>query len=127
MRIVILIIALIAGYIVYDQHESEARQNAFNTLIETIDEQPLNQFEIKSTLFTQVSARCETVSIEDEERAKECLNLVSSYKNECDKKVFRLAPIEFSDSENLMVYSERYQKCLFSKEYAYLIEDTNLL
>lgn len=128
MRIFIVISLLLGGFIFYQQHETVSRQNAFVSLLDKIEQQPLNQFEIKRSLYTQSSARCESINNEEEGvSSDECLNLVNSYKNECARKVFRLAPIEFTNQQELDVYATRYQKCVFSKQYTYLIEQEFLL
>lgn len=128
MRILILIAAIAAAYLGYQHYDNQNRQNAFNALVETIDSQPINQFELKQSLNTQVKARCQAIGADETNLAKmeECLNLVQTYKDECELQIFRLAPVEFEDGKEARDYGKRYQKCVLSNQFTYLV-DTNTL
>lgn len=128
MRILFCIAAIAAAYLGYYHYDNQNRQNAFNTLVETIDSQPINQFELKQSLNTQVTARCQSIGTDETNLVKmeECLNIVQTYQDECELQIFRLAPVEFDDGKEARDYGKRYQKCVLSNQFTYLV-DTNTL
>ncbi|WP_372769629.1 hypothetical protein [Pseudoalteromonas sp.] len=128
MRIFIIITVIAAAYLGYEHYDNQHRQNAFNTLIETIDAQPINQFELKQSLNTQVTARCQAIGTDETNLAKmeECLNLVQTYQDECELQIFRLAPVEFEDGKEARDYGKRYQKCVLSNQFTYLVDNNTL-
>ena len=128
MRILFCIAAIAAAYLGYQHYDNQNRQNAFNTLVETIDSQPINQFELKQSLNTQVTARCQSIGTDETNLVKmeECLNIVQTYQDECELQIFRLAPVEFEDGKEARDYGKRYQKCVLSNQFTYLV-DTNTL
>ena len=124
MRILIVVAVIIAAYLGYQHFDNQTRQNAFNTLLETIDVQPINQFELKQSLNTQVEARCQAIGTDETnlEKMEECLNLIHTYQDECELQIFRLAPVEFDNGSEAIDYGKRYQKCVLSNQFSYLVD-----
>ncbi len=129
MRFIFAIAAIVAAYLGYQHYDNETRQNAFIDILDTINNQPINQFELKLSLNTQVEARCQAIGKNETNLAKmeECLNLIETYKDECELQIFRLAPIEFEDDNEALDYGKRYQKCVYSNQFADLVDSTNHL
>lgn len=123
MRVLLIIAALAAGFMIYQDHESKTRQNSFNDLVKTIEQTPVNQYDLKQSLITQVTARCESLKAEDDKSAQadSCLDMVENYQQDCELQIFRLAPIEFESEKEAVDYGKRYQRCVFSKQFSYLI------
>ena len=129
MRIFIAFIAILAAYLAYQQYDGKKRQNAFNELVISIDQQPVNQFELKHSLNTQVKAKCQSLGNQDAdiEKMNDCLNTISAFQDECELQIFRLAPVEFESSRDAVDYGKRYQRCVFNSQFSNLIDVPKLL
>lgn len=124
MRILVIIIAVIAGYFAFQQYSVYQNKDAFNALIKSIDRKPINQFDLKIALNNQVTARCKSIENIDSSILKvdDCINAIESNKDDCDLRVFRLAPVEFTTSEEAFDYGVSYQKCVFGREFSNLVD-----
>ena len=70
MRFIFAIAAIVAAYLGYQHYDNETRQNAFIDILDTINRQPINQFELKLSLNTQVEARCQAIGKNETNLAK---------------------------------------------------------
>lgn len=129
MRLIIFIIAIAASYFAYQKYLGQKQQNAFNDLVTTISSQPINQFDLKQSLNTQVTARCRAIgnSGADVIKMNDCLNTINAYRNECELQIFRLAPVEFETSDEAIDYGKRYQRCVLNNEFTNLVDTPKLL
>ena len=54
MRFIFAIAAIVAAYLGYQHYDNETRQNAFIDILDSINHQPINQFELKLSLNTKL-------------------------------------------------------------------------
>jgi hypothetical protein len=121
MRILTIIIAVLAAYFAFYQYGIHQDKKAFNVLVKSTDSQPINLFDLKISLDTQVTALCQSIDTEFS-RVDDCIEIVESNKEDCDLVVFRLAPVEFTSSEEALDYGIRYQQCVFGREFSNLVD-----
>jgi hypothetical protein len=121
MRILTIIIAVLAAYFTFYQYGIHQDKKAFNVLVKSTDSQSINLFDLKISLDTQVTALCQSIDTEFS-RVDDCIEIVESNKEDCDLVVFRLAPVEFTSSEEALDYGIRYQQCVFGREFSNLVD-----
>jgi hypothetical protein len=121
MRILTIIIAVLAAYFAFYQYGIHQDKKAFNVLVKSTDSQSINLFDLKISLDTQVTALCQSIDTEFS-RVDDCIEIVESNKEDCDLVVFRLAPVEFTSSEEALDYGIRYQQCVFGREFSNLVD-----
>lgn len=123
MRLIMILAALVAGVLYYQHTQTVKEQNVFQLLVTDMSDSSRNSvsvFDARDLLNRQIQARCEALVYQDPSKAESCVELFSNFKDDCEQRVFRLAPVEFVSSDELASYGKRYENCVLSKEYVSL-------
>ncbi len=122
MKYVIALVALVAaGYYFYEGYKLDNDRAAFSDLMDQVEYEPVNLFDAKNAIFNYAQVSCHDAKEGLEEKGSsvnDCLDYQQSYKNECETKIFRLAPMNFSDRNELADYGRRYRKCIMPQSFA---------
>ncbi|SFD09725.1 hypothetical protein [Pseudoalteromonas denitrificans] len=111
----ILVAVIVAGYYYNNWLVIENKRTAFPELVKKVSENNVSLFDAKKAIKLLVQLSCEEFKEKLEARGSsvsECLQYQENFQSECDERIFRLAPIEFSDTEELLDYSRRYHRCI---------------
>ncbi|PAJ72907.1 hypothetical protein CJF42_18620 [Pseudoalteromonas sp. NBT06-2] len=122
MRYALILIVVIALGVYYNHWlDIEHKRTAFPALLKEVSENNVSLFDVKKAIFLLVQLSCEESKNKLEKRGssvEECLEYQLSFKTECDTKIFRLAPIKFTDTKELLDYSKRYHRCIMPSGFS---------
>jgi len=124
MKYVVILIAVIALGVYYNNwSDLEHKRTAFPALVKEVSQSNVSLFDAKKAIMLLVQLSCEESKEKLEKRGSsvsECLEYQESFRTECDAKIFRLAPIEFSDTKELLDYSRRYHRCIMPSGFSHI-------
>jgi hypothetical protein len=122
MKYAVILIAVIALGVYYNNWlDIENKRAAFPDIVKEISQSNVSLFDVKKAIMLLVQLSCQESKEKLEARGSsvsECLEYQESFKSQCDEKIFRLAPIEFSDTEELLDYSKRFHRCIMPKGFS---------
>ena len=124
MKYLVIAIAVVALGVYYNNWlDIEHKKSAFPELIKQVSENNVSLFDAKKAIMLLVQLSCEESKEKLEEQGSsvaECLEYQESFKSQCDEKIYRLAPIEFTDTKELLDYSRRYHRCIMPTGFSHI-------
>ncbi|MBQ4798903.1 hypothetical protein J8L73_07135 [Pseudoalteromonas sp. MMG006] len=114
----ILIIA--AGFSINKYVFSSRAYDGVTAVTDVISVYPVNIFDFKKAMEGYAHHLCyknEATLNTQNVTVKECLSQYENKKLECEKKVFRLAPLNLETEVEVLDYSRQYTKCTLPYKY----------
>jgi len=114
----ILIIA--AGFSINKYVFSSKTYDCVSTVTDVITVYPVDMFDFKKTMAGYAHHLCyknEATLNTQHVTVNECLSQYENKKLECEKKVFRLAPLNLETEVEVLDYSRQYTQCTLPYKY----------
>ncbi|OUL56807.1 hypothetical protein [Pseudoalteromonas ulvae] len=122
---ILILVAITFGY---NEYSASAKYEQYNSFLNQLSTSKVTSFEAANAAKIKLQINCETTKLQLEKNGSsldECQTYISSFHDECKDKVFRLAPLEFSGTEEFEKYAKRYQRCVLPLDIASM--ETNFL
>ena len=122
---ILILVVIIYGY---NEYSASAKYDQYASFLTKLNTAKVTSFEAAKAAKMKLLINCETTKVQLEKNGSsldECQTYVSSFHKECKDKIFRLAPLEFSGSEEFEKYAKRYQRCVLPLDIASI--ETNFL
>ncbi|MDO6637529.1 hypothetical protein Q4540_15565 [Pseudoalteromonas carrageenovora] len=114
------ILIIVAGFSVNKYVFSSKVYDGVSTVTDIISVYPVNMFDFKKTMEDYAHHLCykneATLNIQHI-TVTECLSQHENKKLECEKKVFRLAPLNLESEVEVLDYSRQYTQCTLPYKY----------
>ena len=114
------IIIVIAGFSVNKYVFSNKAYDGVTTVTDIIPTYPVDMFDFKKTMQDYAHHLCyknEDTLISQHVSVSECISKLDDKKTECEKKVFRLAPLNLESEVEVLNYSRQYTQCTLPYKY----------
>ena len=90
------------------------------SVTDIISNYPINMFDFKQTMRDYAHHLCyknEDTLISQHITVTDCISKLDDKKTECEKKVFRLAPLNLESKGEVLDYSRQYTQCTLPYKY----------
>ncbi|MFY8273418.1 hypothetical protein AAEU32_04775 [Pseudoalteromonas sp. SSDWG2] len=115
MKYVLLIILLAgAGYYYHRYTTTQDNEQAMQLLLEQIEYQNVDLFELKDASVKRVYAICannEEMLLQSSRSVESCMQAHDSKQPQCAEHIFRLAPLSIESRKDMVDYAKRYTRC----------------
>ncbi|GEB71485.1 hypothetical protein PC2016_1495 [Pseudoalteromonas carrageenovora] len=114
------ILIIVAGFSVNKYVFSSKAYDGVSTVTDIISVYPVNMFDFKKTMEDYAHHLCyknEATLNTQHITVTECLSQHENKKLECEKKVFRLAPLNLESEVEVLDYSRQYTQCTLPYKY----------
>lgn len=114
------IFIIIAGFLVNKYVLSSKAYDGVTKVTDIISSYPINVYDFKKTMADYAYHLCyknEGVLSNHNISISECVDNHDERKLDCDKKVFRLAPLNLETKEDVLDYSKQYTQCTLPYKY----------
>lgn len=114
------ILIIVAGFSVNKYVFSSKAYDGVTTVTDIISVYPVNMFDFKKTMEDYAHHLCyknEATLNTQHITVTECLSQHENKKLECEKKVFRLAPLNLESEVEVLDYSRQYTQCTLPYKY----------
>jgi hypothetical protein len=114
------VVLIIAGFSVNKYVFSNKAYDDVTVVTDMISAYPVNMFDFKHTMQNYAHHLCykneETLSFQHIS-VDECLSKLDATKAECERKIFRLAPLNLESEREVLDYSRQYTQCTLPYKY----------
>mgnify|MGYP000094078180 CR=1 FL=1 len=114
------LVIIIAGFSFNKYVFSSKAYDGVTTVTDVISAYPVNMFDFKKTMKDYAHHLCyrnsDTLNAQDIS-VSACLTNHDEKKLECEKKVFRLAPLNLESEREVLDYSRQYTQCTLPYKY----------
>ena len=121
MRLILgSIVIIVAGFSVNKYVFSSKVYDGVTTVTDIVAIYPVNIFDFKQTLQNYAYHLCyknEDRLSQQHVTSHECVDSHDSLKRECEDKVFRLAPLNLQNKEEVLNYAKQYTQCTLPYKY----------
>jgi hypothetical protein len=114
------IIIIVAGFSVNKYVFSNKAYDDVTSVTDIISNYPINMFDFKQTMRDYAHHLCyknEDTLISQHITVTDCISKLDDKKTECEKKVFRLAPLNLESKGEVLDYSRQYTQCTLPYKY----------
>jgi len=114
------ILIIVAGFSVNKYVFSSKAYDGVSTVTDIISVYPVNMFDFIKTMEDYAHHLCyknEATLNTQHITVTECLSQHENKKLECEKKVFRLAPLNLESEVEVLDYSRQYTQCTLPYKY----------
>ena len=114
------IIIIVAGFSVNKYVFSNKTYDDVTSVTDIISNYPINMFDFKQTMRDYAHHLCyknEDTLISQHITVTDCISKLDDKKTECEKKVFRLAPLNLESKGEVLDYSRQYTQCTLPYKY----------
>ena len=114
------LIIIVAGFSVNKYVFSNKAYDDVTTVTDIIQTYPINMFDFKKTMQDYANHLCyknEDTLISQHVSVSECISKLDDKKTECEKEVFRLAPLNIESKGEVLDYSRQYTQCTLPYKY----------
>ncbi|MEM5509073.1 hypothetical protein WNY98_09355 [Pseudoalteromonas sp. AS71] len=114
------IIIIVAGFSVNKYVFSNKAYDDVTSVTDIISNYPINMFDFKQTMRNYAHHLCyknEDTLISQHITVTDCISKLDDKKTECEKKVFRLAPLNLESKGEVLDYSRQYTQCTLPYKY----------
>lgn len=114
------VIIIVAVFSVNKYVLSNKVYDGVTTVTDIISTYPVDMFDFKKTMQDYAHHLCyknEDTLISQNVSVNECISKLDDKKTECEKKIFRLAPISLESEVEVLDYSRQYTQCTLPYKY----------
>ena len=114
------IIIIVAGFSVNKNLFSNKAYDDVTSVTDIITNYPVNMFDFKQTMQDYAHHLCyknEDTLTSQHITVTDCISKLDDKKTECEKKVFRLAPLNLESKGEVLDYSRQYTQCTLPYKY----------
>ncbi|MBH0025631.1 MULTISPECIES: hypothetical protein [unclassified Pseudoalteromonas] len=114
------LIIIVAVFSVNKYVFSNKAYDGVTTVTDIISTYPVDMFYFKKTMQDYAHHLCyknEDTLISQHVSVSECISKLDDKKTECEKKVFRLAPLNIESEGEVLDYSRQYTQCTLPYKY----------
>ncbi|WP_165735002.1 hypothetical protein [Pseudoalteromonas sp. C8] len=114
------IIIIVAGFSVNKNLFSNKAYDDVTSVTDIITSYPVNMFDFKQTMQDYAHHLCyknEDTLTSQHITVTDCISKLDDKKIECEKKVFRLAPLNLESKGEVLDYSRQYTQCTLPYKY----------
>ncbi|ATC86654.1 MULTISPECIES: hypothetical protein [Pseudoalteromonas] len=114
------IIIIVAGFSVNKNLFSNKAYDDVTSVTDIITNYPVNMFDFKQTMQDYAHHLCyknEDTLTSQHITVTDCISKLDDKKIECEKKVFRLAPLNLESKGEVLDYSRQYTQCTLPYKY----------
>ncbi|NMP01423.1 hypothetical protein HHE94_01610 [Pseudoalteromonas arctica] len=114
------IIIIVAGFSVNKNLFSNQAYDDVTSVTDIITNYPVNVFDFKQTMQDYAHHLCyknEDTLTSQHITVTDCISKLDDKKIECEKKVFRLAPLNLESKGEVLDYSRQYTQCTLPYKY----------
>lgn len=114
------IIIIVAGFSLNKYVFSNKAYDDVTSVTDIISNYPINMFDFKQTMRDYAHHLCyknEDTLISQHITVTDCISKLDDKKTECEKKVFRLAPLNLESKGEVLDYSRQYTQCTLPYKY----------
>ncbi|MEM5531386.1 hypothetical protein [Pseudoalteromonas arctica] len=114
------IIIIVAGFSVNKNLFSNKAYDDVTSVTDIITNYPVNMFDFKQTMQDYAHHLCyknEDTLTSQHITVNDCISKLDDKKIECEKKVFRLAPLNLESKGEVLDYSRQYTQCTLPYKY----------
>ncbi|MBH0018790.1 hypothetical protein I6F40_00170 [Pseudoalteromonas sp. SWXJ133] len=114
------IIIIVAGFSVNKNLFSNKAYDDVTSVTDIITNYPVNMFDFKQTMQDYAHHLCyknEDTLTSQHITVTDCISKLDDKKIECEKKIFRLAPLNLESKGEVLDYSRQYTQCTLPYKY----------
>ncbi|MBA6409478.1 hypothetical protein H4J63_09075 [Pseudoalteromonas sp. 5Ae-yellow] len=120
MKLLLGFIIIVAGFSVNKNLFSNKVYDDVTSVTDIITNYPVNMFDFKQTMQDYAHHLCyknEDTLTSQHITVTDCISKLDDKKIECEKKVFRLAPLNLESKGEELDYSRQYTQCTLPYKY----------